>query len=154
MCRLAAYRTNKKHPAEVRAAVTPKKKADRPRGQWNSFIITMKGDRLWVKLNGEEVIRNAELPGVPKEGPLALQHHGSWNKAAGKCHQKELPRRNLVAECEAGQEECEQRVDGLRHENELSLGPAVGQASAPASKNGSRQDLCGIHQRGPQRLSR
>jgi hypothetical protein len=39
----------------------------------------MKGDRLWVKLNGEEVISNAQLPGVPREGPLALQHHGSWN---------------------------------------------------------------------------
>jgi Domain of Unknown Function (DUF1080) len=39
----------------------------------------MKGDRLWVKLNGEEVISNAQLPNVPKEGPIALQHHGSWN---------------------------------------------------------------------------
>jgi len=73
------YRTNKKHPAEVRAAVTPKKKMDRPRGQWNTFVITMKGDRLWVKLNGEEVISNAQLPGVPREGPFALQHHGGWN---------------------------------------------------------------------------
>lgn len=73
------YRMNKKLPAKVRAAVTPKKKADRPRGQWNTFVITMKGDRLWVKLNGEEVIRNAQLPGVPREGPFALQHHGGWN---------------------------------------------------------------------------
>ena len=73
------YRTNKKLPKEVRTAVTPKKKMDRPRGEWNSFEITMKGDRLWVKLNGEEVITNAQLPGVPKLGPLALQHHGGWN---------------------------------------------------------------------------
>jgi hypothetical protein len=73
------YRTNAKMPPEVRAGVTPKKRADRPRGEWNTFEITMKGDRLWVKLNGEEVISNAQLPGVPAEGPLALQHHGGWN---------------------------------------------------------------------------
>lgn len=78
------YRTDRNLPPEVRAAVTPKKKADRPRGEWNTFEITMKGDRLWVKLNGEEVIRNAELPGVPKEGPIALQHHGSLNAKTGQ----------------------------------------------------------------------
>lgn len=73
------YRTDAKMPAEVRAGVTPKKKADKPRGEWNAFEITLKGDRLWVKLNGEEVIANAELPGIPSEGPLALQHHGGFN---------------------------------------------------------------------------
>jgi hypothetical protein len=41
----------------------------------------MQGDRLWVNLNGKEVISNAQLPGVPREGPIALQHHGSYNKA-------------------------------------------------------------------------
>ena len=30
----------------------------------------------WVKLNGEEVISKAQLPGIPPEGPIALQHHG------------------------------------------------------------------------------
>jgi hypothetical protein len=78
------YRMNKSMPAEVRAGVTPKKKADKPRGEWNTFEITMKGDRLWVKLNGEEVISNAQLPDVPKEGPIALQHHGSWNDKTKK----------------------------------------------------------------------
>ncbi len=78
------YRTDLKMPAEVRAAVTPKKKADKPNGEWNKFEITMKGDRLWVKLNGEEVISNAQLPGVAKEGPIALQHHGAWDAKTGK----------------------------------------------------------------------
>ena len=78
------YRTNEKLPAEVRAAVTPKKRMDKPRGEWNTFEITMKGDRLWVKLNGEEVITNAQLPGVPTEGPIALQHHGRYDAKAGK----------------------------------------------------------------------
>src|SRR5262249_52885252 len=45
------YRTDPKMPAEVRAAATPKKRADKPRGEWNTFEITLKGDRLWVKLN-------------------------------------------------------------------------------------------------------
>ncbi len=78
------YRMDGKMPASVRAGVTPKKHADRPRGEWNSFEITMKGDRLWVKLNGEEVISNAELPGVPVEGPIALQHHGSYDAKTGQ----------------------------------------------------------------------
>lgn len=70
------YRTDKNQPAEVRAGVTPKVKADRPIGQWNRFHITMKGDRLTVVLNDQTVIENAQLPGVPKRGPIALQHHG------------------------------------------------------------------------------
>jgi hypothetical protein len=70
------YRIDQKMPAEVRAGVTPKKKADAPLGQWNRMKITMKGDRLTVELNGETVIENAQLPGVPEEGPVGLQHHG------------------------------------------------------------------------------
>ena len=70
------YRTDASQPAEVRAAVTPKKVADKPIGQWNRFHITMRGDRLSVRLNGELVIENAQLPGVATRGPIALQHHG------------------------------------------------------------------------------
>jgi hypothetical protein len=70
------YRTDKSQPAEVRAGVTPKVKADKPLGEWNRFEITMKGDRLTVVLNGQTVIENAQLPDVPKRGKLALQHHG------------------------------------------------------------------------------
>ncbi len=69
------YRTDKTQPAEVRAAVTPKVRADKPPGQWNRFLITMKGDRLTVFLNGQLVIENAQLPGVPAKGPIALQHY-------------------------------------------------------------------------------
>jgi hypothetical protein len=70
------YRTDKNMPAEVRAGATPKMVADKPIGQWNRFIITMKGDRLTVNLNGKVVIDNTPLPGVPRRGRLALQHHG------------------------------------------------------------------------------
>jgi len=70
------YRTDTNMSAEVRAGVTPKEVADKPLGQWNRFIITMKGDRLTVQLNGKTVIERAQLPGVPERGPIALQHHG------------------------------------------------------------------------------
>lgn len=70
------YRTDARLSPEVHAAVTPKLRADRPIGQWNTFHIVMKGDRLTVALNGKKVIDQAQLPGVPARGPLALQHHG------------------------------------------------------------------------------
>lgn len=71
------YRTNKDLPAEVRAGVTPKAKADKPLGEWNRTMITMKGEELTVVLNGQTVIDRAKLPGVKAKGALALQHHGA-----------------------------------------------------------------------------
>jgi Domain of Unknown Function (DUF1080) len=78
------YRTDEKMPPPVRAGVTPKKLADRNIGEWNTFEITVGGNRLTVVLNGETVIDRAELPGLPPQGRIALQHHGSkkdgvWN---------------------------------------------------------------------------
>jgi hypothetical protein len=70
------YRMDEKMPTAVRAGVTPRANADKDVGQWNAFEITMKGDRLTVVLNGTTVLENAELPGVPARGKLALQHHG------------------------------------------------------------------------------
>jgi hypothetical protein len=70
------YRMDAKMPPAVRAGVTPKANADKDIGEWNAFEITMKGDRLTVVLNGVPVIENAQMPGVPARGPIALQHHG------------------------------------------------------------------------------
>jgi len=70
------YRTDPAMSAAVRAACTPKMKADRPVGEWNRFVISMVGDRLTVDLNGKRVIDDAQLPGVPARGPIALQSHG------------------------------------------------------------------------------
>jgi hypothetical protein len=70
------YRNDKSVSAEVRAGVTPKVVADNPIGRWNRIMITMKGDRLTVVLNGQTVIEDAQLPGVAPRGPIALQHHG------------------------------------------------------------------------------
>lgn len=74
------YRMDRNMPPEVRAAVTPKLRADRPVGEWNRFIIRMQGEHLTVNLNGQTVIENALLPGVAKAGPVGLQHHGGREK--------------------------------------------------------------------------
>lgn len=71
------YRMDDKMPPEVRRGVTPKVNADKNIGEWNTFVITMKGDRMSVELNGILVIDNALLPGIPESGPIGLQHHGS-----------------------------------------------------------------------------
>jgi hypothetical protein len=78
------YRMDEKMPPEVRRAVTPVTNADKNIGEWNTFKITMKGNILNVELNGIPVIINATLSGVPSEGAIGLQHHGSkvngeWN---------------------------------------------------------------------------
>jgi hypothetical protein len=70
------YRTDSALSPAVRVAVTPTRNADRDIGAWNTFEITMSGDRLTVILNGQSVIANAQLPEVPPRGPIALQHHG------------------------------------------------------------------------------
>ncbi|MCB1229179.1 MAG: DUF1080 domain-containing protein [Verrucomicrobiae bacterium] len=69
-------RNDESQPAEIRAGVTPKLNPDNPIGEWNRFHITMKGDRLTVESNGYLIIEDAQLPGVPERGPIALQHHG------------------------------------------------------------------------------
>ena len=71
------YRTDPKQSPEVRRACTPSEAADRPIGSWNRFVITMVGDEVTVDLNGRRVIDHARLPGVPEEGPIALQRHGA-----------------------------------------------------------------------------
>jgi hypothetical protein len=70
------YRTDRKLPPEVRRACIPLKKADRPLGEWNAFLITLKNDTMSVVLNGETVIPAATLPSLPPRGPIGLQHHG------------------------------------------------------------------------------
>ncbi len=76
------YRTDAAMPAAVRAGVTPARNADRDIGEWNTFEITLRGSRLTVVLNGETVINNADLPGVPARGPIGLQHHGARKDGA------------------------------------------------------------------------
>ena len=81
---LWSVRRNKDLSPEMRAAATPKVHADMPIGQWNKMHITLKGDRITVVLNGQTVIENAQIPGLPPKGPFELQHHGGRNKKTGQ----------------------------------------------------------------------
>jgi hypothetical protein len=72
---ITAFRTNKQLAPEIRAACTPKERADAPLGQWNRFVITVKGDRVTAQLNGKTILENAQLPGLASRGPIGLQHH-------------------------------------------------------------------------------
>lgn len=63
----------------------PLKVADNPVGEWNTFHIIMKGDRVTVELNGELVVDNVvlenywdrSLPIFPEE-QIELQAHGTY----------------------------------------------------------------------------
>jgi len=71
------YRMDEKMPPDVRRGVTPKVNADKNIGEWNTFKITMKGNKMSVELNGISVIENALLPELPEKGAIGLQHHGA-----------------------------------------------------------------------------
>lgn len=62
----------------------PLAKVDRPIGEWNTMAIKMVGTRVWVKLNGQDVVVGQVLdnffdraqPVLPT-GSIELQTHGS-----------------------------------------------------------------------------
>lgn len=69
---------NKKNPSN------PTKNADKPVGEWNTFRIVMKGDKVSVWLNGEQVVDSVTMENywdysqpIPAAGPIELQHHGN-----------------------------------------------------------------------------
>jgi putative heme-binding domain-containing protein len=59
---------------DTKRTFTPRVRADRPLGQWNRMELTVRGDSVTVVLNGEEVIGNARVPGLPARGPIGFQH--------------------------------------------------------------------------------
>ncbi len=68
---------NQKNPSK------PLKVADKPVGEWNTFRIIMKGDKVTIYLNGELVVDSVTLENywerdkpLPEAGPIELQHHG------------------------------------------------------------------------------
>ena len=77
-------RLDKKLSAKVRAGAVPKVKGDNPVGQWNTFVITVVKDRVTAVLNGKTVLENSQVPGIPDEGPIVLQHHGGPVGKTGK----------------------------------------------------------------------
>ncbi len=81
----------------------PLVKADNPVGEWNTFHIVMKGDKVTVFLDHLLVVDGTPLenywePGkpLPAKGPIELQHHGDklWFK---NIRIKELPPADAAA---------------------------------------------------------
>jgi len=60
---------------EERLKTMPSVRADKGPGEWNRFIITLRGDRVDVTLNGTEIITSARVKDIPTEGPITLQNH-------------------------------------------------------------------------------
>lgn len=58
----------------------PSKNTAKPAGDWNRFVITVKGDKAVIKLNGETVneveLTNDKLKNRPKTGAIGFQDHG------------------------------------------------------------------------------
>ena len=62
----------------------PSKKVDRATGEWNTFRIVMRGEKVSVWLNGEQVVDNVTMENywerskpIAASGPIELQHHGN-----------------------------------------------------------------------------
>lgn len=83
---------NQTHPSK------PTKVADNPVGEWNTFHITMKDDKVTVALNGELVVDNVVLENfwdrslpIFVEEQIELQAHGTY-VAYRDIYIKELPK--------------------------------------------------------------
>lgn len=74
------YMVNKKMPPEVRRGAIPLKNADKPLGEWNTFVITLKGEHVTAVLNGETVIQ-MNMPELPETGAIGLQQHNPAKNA-------------------------------------------------------------------------
>jgi hypothetical protein len=75
----------------------PLVKADKPIGEWNTFLIRMVGDRATIYLNGQKVVNNSILENlwqqgapIPRADQIELQNHGNnlWFK---NIYVRELP---------------------------------------------------------------
>jgi hypothetical protein len=73
---ITGYAADTAQPDDVRKAATPQKRADKPAGSWNRFVITARGEKVTVTLNGQLVVEEARLPGLPAKGRIGLEHRG------------------------------------------------------------------------------
>ena len=60
--------------------VPPTKNTAKPAGEWNRMQVTVKGNRLTVRLNGEQVndvdLAKGQLKTRPATGSVGFQDHG------------------------------------------------------------------------------
>ena len=55
--------------------ISPVRNVDRPVGQWNHFVIILRGDKVTVVENGIQVVDRKPMKNLPPEGEIELQHH-------------------------------------------------------------------------------
>jgi hypothetical protein len=60
---------------EERLKTMPSVRADKGPGEWNTFVITLRGDRVDVSLNGVQIIKGARVKEIQAEGPITIQNH-------------------------------------------------------------------------------
>ncbi|MPZ18515.1 MAG: DUF1080 domain-containing protein [Luteitalea sp.] len=60
-------------PRGARVAVVPRPLPSGDRGAWHRALVTMKGQRLTVDVDGHTLVDNVEQPGVPERGPFLIQ---------------------------------------------------------------------------------
>ncbi len=77
-------------PVCVRAGAKSTMKIQTRVGEWNRYLITVKGEQVTVNLNGKPVPDAIQLAGDSHQGPVGLQHHGSPAEFAN-IYIKELP---------------------------------------------------------------
>jgi hypothetical protein len=75
----------------------PLKNADKKPGEWNTFHILMKGEKVTVELNGELVVDKVALANyfergkpLPAKGPIELQQHPKQDGTLGKIRFKNI----------------------------------------------------------------
>lgn len=62
---------------ELKDRLRSNKKHDQALGDWNRFEIRVKRNKLTVRLNGELVIDDVEVEGLPGYGPIGLHNNGA-----------------------------------------------------------------------------
>ena len=82
----------------------PLKKADKPVGEWNTFHIIMKGDKVTVYLNGELVVDNKPLAELLATTASRCRRRGrsSCSTTATRCGSRTSTSRNCRRSCRPG----------------------------------------------------
>jgi hypothetical protein len=74
------YMVNKSMPLKIRRSAMPLKNADKPLGEWNTYIIKLIGEDVTVILNEDTVIQMT-MPELPEMGAIGLQQHNPGKDA-------------------------------------------------------------------------
>jgi hypothetical protein len=56
----------------------------KPIGQWNSYDITLAGDRATILFNDRVLLENAQVPVLAASGPIGLRHDGGLDPQTGQ----------------------------------------------------------------------